>query len=188
LNKKTTAGVMVTLILFFGLAPAMIAELGEIEYVDVDLAYLDQHIEEFIGMSVRTNGTVEYYGTICMGSEDFWIEKEDPFASVIVVIYSSNLSFPPRFSFVVVEGWVGSEWNVECGLMYLIYADSYTVLLVGDIDGDLDVDRYDFGRFALAYGYCYPHPKYDPNADLNGDGCIDRYDYGILAQNYGQSV
>jgi hypothetical protein len=179
---------LITLVLFFGLAPAIIAESDEIEYIDVDLAYLYQHIEEFVGMSVRTNGTVEYYSTTCMGPEDFWIEKEDPYASVIVDIDLGNLSFPPRFSFVVVEGWVGIEWNVECGLMYLIYADSCTVLLVGDMDGDLDVDWFDFGIFAQAYGTSIGQSKYHRRCDLDHDGHIDWSDFGIFAANYGKSV
>jgi hypothetical protein len=79
------------------------------------------------------------------------------------------------------------------------YVDEWIIITIpGDIWGDLDdpnsnipdgdVYRYDFGRFALAYGYCYPHPKYDPNADLNCDGCINRYDFGILALNYAKSI
>ena len=79
------------------------------------------------------------------------------------------------------------------------YGDGIVLVsIAGDIWGDpddpdpsipdCDVDRYDYARFALAYGYCYPHPKYDSNADLNGDGCINRYDFSILALNYGQSV
>lgn len=58
----------------------------------------------------------------------------------------------------------------------------------GDVDGDGDVDRYDFGRFAVAYGYVYPHPRYDVECDFNRDGAVDRYDFGDLAQNYGISL
>lgn len=62
------------------------------------------------------------------------------------------------------------------------------VTIAGDIDGDLDVDRYDFGTFASAYGSIEGDPNYLPEADLDGDGDIDRYDFGTFAQNYGKSV
>lgn len=66
---------------------------------------------------------------------------------------------------------------------------------VGDVQGDPvdpdpriadgDVDRYDNGALAEAYGYVYPHSRYNVEADFNRDGAVDRYDYGNLAQNYG---
>jgi len=58
----------------------------------------------------------------------------------------------------------------------------------GDIDGDGDVDRYDYGLLAQAYGTSEGDPKYIPEADLDGDGDIDRYDFGIFAGNYGKTV
>jgi len=60
--------------------------------------------------------------------------------------------------------------------------------LVGDVDGDGDVDRYDFGVFAGAYGTSVGQPRYHVRCDLDQDGDIDRYDYGILAGNYGKTV
>jgi len=60
--------------------------------------------------------------------------------------------------------------------------------IAGDIDGDGDVDRYDFGIFAGAYDTSEGDPKYIPEADLDGDGDIDRYDFGIFAGNYGKTV
>jgi len=57
----------------------------------------------------------------------------------------------------------------------------------GDIDGDGDVDWFDFGYFADAYGRTFEQPPYHP-ADFNYDGAVDWYDFGIFAQNYGQNV
>jgi PKD repeat protein len=62
------------------------------------------------------------------------------------------------------------------------------VPILGDIDGDGDVDRYDYGLFAQAYGTSEGDPNYIQEADLDIDGDIDRYDFGILAQNYGQRI
>jgi len=60
--------------------------------------------------------------------------------------------------------------------------------LVGDVDGDGDVDRYDFGIFAGAYRTSVGQPRYHVRCDLDQDEDIDRYDFGIFAGNYGKSV
>jgi hypothetical protein len=75
-------------------------------------------------------------------------------------------------------------------------------VIPGDIGGDTpgtppdgDVDRYDFGFFAGAYGTSVGHPNFDPLADLTGDtagslpdGDVDRYDFGVFAGNYGRPI
>jgi len=128
LNKKTTAGIMVTMILFFGLAPAMIAESDEIEYIDVDLAYLAQHIEDFFMMSVRTNGTSGLFISV------LWTPDH---TDGVVVDVGPVLPFPPMDSVVIVEGWVYWTHDVECSF-YLVYADSW-VVIPATIDIDLDM-------------------------------------------------
>ena len=60
--------------------------------------------------------------------------------------------------------------------------------ILGDIDGDGDVDRYDFGTFAGAYGSKTGDPNYDIECDLDSDGDVDRYDFGIFAGNYGRHI
>jgi hypothetical protein len=59
------------------------------------------------------------------------------------------------------------------------------VTIAGDVDGDGDVDRYDFGIFACAYG---SSPPSNPNCDIDGDGDVDRYDFGTFAGNYGKTT
>ena len=59
--------------------------------------------------------------------------------------------------------------------------------IIGDIDGDHDVDGVDFGRFAPSYGSIIGWPKYDPECDLDYDGGIDGVDFGLFAPNYGRS-
>jgi hypothetical protein len=57
--------------------------------------------------------------------------------------------------------------------------------LLGDLDGDGDVDRFDFEILAVAYGSTEGDPNYNPEADLDSDGDIDRFDFAILSLNYG---
>jgi len=59
--------------------------------------------------------------------------------------------------------------------------------MVGDVDGDKDVDIFDIVRMAGVYGVRYPDPRYDPNCDVDGDGDIDIFDIVAAAGNYGLS-
>ena len=59
--------------------------------------------------------------------------------------------------------------------------------LRGDIDGDGDVDMFDFGEFAFAYTRRFEKPPYHP-ADFDYDGDVDMFDFGIFAGNYGKTI
>ena len=60
--------------------------------------------------------------------------------------------------------------------------------ILGDVDGDGDVDRYDFGTFAGAYGSKTGDSNYVIECDLDRDGYVDRYDFGVFAGNYGRHI
>ena len=62
------------------------------------------------------------------------------------------------------------------------------IKILGDINGDGFVDRYDFGILAGAYGSSEGDSNYVLDADLDDDGDVDRYDFGIFAANYGTST
>jgi len=62
----------------------------------------------------------------------------------------------------------------------------------GDIDGDKDVDPFDFSAFRVAYGskgppqVPVPDPNYDLQADLDLDGDVDPFDFSTFRVNYGR--
>ena len=57
--------------------------------------------------------------------------------------------------------------------------------LVGDLDGDGDVDIADLAALLAAYGTCIGDPGYNPAAELTGDGCVGLADLAALLANYG---
>jgi hypothetical protein len=67
-----------------------------------------------------------------------------------------------------------------------VYGWTY-LTMVGDIDGDRDVDIFDIVKMAGVYGIRWPDPRYNPNADVDGDGDIDIFDIVAAAANYGKS-
>jgi hypothetical protein len=59
------------------------------------------------------------------------------------------------------------------------------VTVLGDVEGDRDVDIFDIVILVDAYGANKGDPKYAPNCDLDGDGDIDIFDIVVAAGNYG---
>jgi len=60
--------------------------------------------------------------------------------------------------------------------------------ILGDIDGDRDVDFDDFVIFSAKYGIGVGEPGHDRRCDLNLDGEVDFDDFIIFSGKYGKSI
>ena len=61
--------------------------------------------------------------------------------------------------------------------------------LLGDADGDGDVDNLDLYRFKGAYSNPAAHPEYLGVFDFNGDGKLDQtIDFTQLKNRYGKRI
>jgi hypothetical protein len=58
--------------------------------------------------------------------------------------------------------------------------------LIGDVDGDGDVDLGDLTALLSAYGSQTGDPNYHPFADIDGDGDVDLTDLTMLLSHYGE--
>ena len=58
--------------------------------------------------------------------------------------------------------------------------------VLGDVDGDGDVDPFDFAIFRLAYGSTTGDLNWNEWCDLDGDGDVDPFDFAIFRVNYGK--
>jgi hypothetical protein len=57
--------------------------------------------------------------------------------------------------------------------------------MFGDVNGDRQVDGFDFGAFTTTYGLLVGHTGYLWYLDVNGDGQIDGFDFGQFGARYG---
>ena len=66
---------------------------------------------------------------------------------------------------------------------------TFTVVsvLIGDLDGDCDVDLADLSILLGIYGSCDGDPDYLEVADLDGDDCIGLGDLSLLLAHYGDT-
>jgi hypothetical protein len=63
---------------------------------------------------------------------------------------------------------------------------SITVSIIGDVDGDFDVDIFDLVKITSCYGKKRGDPAYNPNSDINGDGIVTIFDVVLCTSHYGQ--
>ena len=62
---------------------------------------------------------------------------------------------------------------------------TFTVILVGDVNGDLAVTMVDYQLVKKAIPSVPGSPNWNPKADLNGDNKVDIKDYAIVKSNVG---
>ena len=117
-------------------------------------------------LSIQQTFTVEYTSTLADGT------------------YSVSFKLPRE--------WFLGTYNVYVSTFYA-HAQAYTsttfeVVLIGDINGDDEVNILDAILLAKAYPSAPGDPNWNPNADLNESGNVDVLDAILLAKHFGDKA
>jgi len=62
------------------------------------------------------------------------------------------------------------------------------VKMMGDVNGDNQVDIRDIAQAVLAFGSYPNHPRWNPQADTNQDNKVDIRDLALMARNFGKTL
>jgi len=88
-----------------------VSAYNDSDYLEVDLAYLSTHMQDFYGEKIRTTGIVCFMISYYM-YEDFWLSGAIP-----VVVRFTGLPIPPENSSVEIFGII-EYCNFEGGFFY----------------------------------------------------------------------
>jgi hypothetical protein len=94
------------------------------------------------------------------------------------VLFGYNSAHVPKY-YEIIDGF--NDWG-QLGHGF------FSNKLIGDIDGDKDVDGLDLGKFGRSYGSLTGQPKYKRECDFDLDGDVDNIDLGMYPPNYGKSI
>jgi len=77
----------------------------------------------------------------------------------------------------------------EIDLLDNFYIDGIVlVTMLGDLNGDGQVNIIDVAMSARAFGSCPGHERWNPNADMNDDNKINIVDIATVAKQFGKST
>jgi hypothetical protein len=68
--------------------------------------------------------------------------------------------------------------------MFILNIRPARAVVLGDLDGDDDVDMADLMIAALAFGSTSSNPRWNANADINADGKINMKDICFIVKNF----
>lgn len=144
--------------------------------------HVDVNITNDAGYPVATNVTMYANGTgvatLPMTIEAYNTTTVTVNASVTI---AGGLDLA-NYSIMVYAWPILGESTIEdntfnCGII--------TVKLIGDVDGDLDVDILDVVQITSIYGAKKGEPQYNPSSDLDHDGIITILDVVTCVAHYG---
>ncbi|MGD8546169.1 MAG: hypothetical protein PVH12_08360 [Candidatus Bathyarchaeota archaeon] len=93
---------------------------------DVDLEYFAHHMDDYLGMEVKTEGIVKFFFSIYM-YEDFWLAaKNNEFVAIPVLVRETGLLSPPENTSIQILGTV--EYSFLEGGFYYLRAQEFDVI------------------------------------------------------------
>jgi len=157
----------------------------------VDEVYVDQVIN--IVVRVRNEGNVtETFSVVCEYELD---GVKRTIGTILVTSLESNTDTTLTFSWETTNIGVhiikaqipnlADESDTDDNI--LTSPVMVKVKIIGDVNGDNQVDIRDIAQAGLAFGSYPDHPRWNSQADINQDNKIDIRDIAVIAKNFGKT-
>ena len=170
-----------------------------VSYVVTGATYVSYTNETFVGRTVKIVVTLHDYGDV---PEDFTATIS---AGGINISALQIQNLQPNETRDVVYDWNTSDfqpsmspYGIKAEAEVLPYETNATnnvcvdgqvkLKLVGDVNGDGNVDINDLNAWNAALGSHPGDPNWNPQADINGDGVVDKQDGVLIIENYGNHL
>lgn len=146
------------------------------------------------GLAASINITLSNQGNKAEGFDVFLYANDSLVAFKYVILTSGNLTLvtfaweTADFGYGNYTLWVYAkpilgEVNIEDNVFAF---GIVTVTIVGDVDGDFDVDIIDVTEITSMYYSRFGNPDFNPNCDIDEDGMIKIFDVVKCTSHYGQ--
>jgi hypothetical protein len=138
-----------------------------------------------LGNLTETFNVTAYYDNFTIATQQ--AVDIDPNTNTTLVFSWDTTGLEPCNNYTISAE--ASQVPYETNLINNIYIDGWVkIKMLGDIDGDGDIDIYDITSAAAAYETEEGDPKWLPDADVAPPyGIIDIYDIVTIASRYGQT-
>ena len=150
-------------------------------------------VPEGYNRTISMNVTVINYG-VQAETFNFTYQKGSALQEQTVTLTQRNSTlFVLSFN---VTGWSKGNYTLYCQASPVpgetdtsdnTYQGLFIVSILGDINGDCNVDMRDVGYVARRFQIGPTSPLWNPNADINDDLKIDMKDIGTVARHFGES-
>ena len=93
-----------------------------------------------------------------------------------------------RYTLTALASQIGANGQQLGGGDYMFNDTQGLFRFFGDVNGDQNVNGFDFGSFKNAFGHVAGDPEFLGYFDFNGDSAVNGFDFGQFKTRFGTTL